>query len=118
MDGPADRLNVRVVADAHPQTIGAVAAKNPRAAPVQESTTDQALKLRLNDALIFDPWLSPTEISLAVQDGHVKLTGSVETPFDSVRAADVVRRFSGVSSVENQLEVRKPGTAICLLSAP
>jgi osmotically-inducible protein OsmY len=90
------------------------AAKNPRAASTHEAMTDQALKLRLNDALIFDPLLPPGEISLAVEDGHVKLTGSVGTFFDAVEAAIVVNRFPGVSSVDNQLEVRQADIALCL----
>ena len=87
-------------------------------APLRESSTDQALELRLNDALIFDPLLPPTEILVAVAAGHVKLTGSVGAPFDSVRAADVISRFSGVSSVDNQLEIRQPGAAFCLVGSP
>jgi osmotically-inducible protein OsmY len=84
---------------------------------MRESMTDQALKLRLNDALIFDPLLPPGEISLAVEDGHVKLTGSVGTFFDGVEAAIVVNRFPGVSSVDNQLEVRQADIALCLTGA-
>ena len=100
------------------QSVEATAESDQRAAPVQQSVTDQALKLRLNDALIFDPLLPPSEISLTVKHGHVKLTGAVGTFFDSVQAAVVVSGVSGVSSIDNQLEVRKPGTALCVLGAP
>jgi osmotically-inducible protein OsmY len=48
----------------------------------------------------------------------VKLTGAVGTSFDRVEAADVVNRFPGVSSVDNQLEVMQPGIASCLRGAP
>ncbi|MEJ1960329.1 MAG: BON domain-containing protein [Gammaproteobacteria bacterium] len=82
-----------------------------------QSITDQALKLRLDDALIFDPMLPPSEMSLTVKDGHITLTGAVGTAFDSVRAAVVVSRDSSVASVDNQLEVLRPGAALCPLGA-
>jgi osmotically-inducible protein OsmY len=116
-EATVDTLDAKIATEALARTIGVAAVEDQRAALVQESTTDQALKLRLNDALIFDPLLPPSEISLAVEDGHVKLTGSVGTFFDSVEAGDVVSRLYRVSSVDNQLELRQPDAALCLLGA-
>ena len=112
-----DTLNAKVVGEALARAVAVTAEKTQRAAPMHESMTDQALKLHLNDALIFDPLLPPGEISLAVEDGHVKLTGSVGAFFDGVEAALVVSRFPGVSSVDNQLEVRQADIAFCLTGA-
>lgn len=50
--------------------------------------------------------------------GLLETTGAVGTFFDSVQAAVAVSRVSGVESVDNQLEVRKPGSALCVSSAP
>ena len=116
-DATVQTLNAKVAPEALPQAVEVTAVKDQRAASMHESMTDQALKLRLNDALIFDPLLPPGEITLAVEDGHVKLTGSVGTFFDGVEAAIVVSRFPGVSSVDNQLEVRQADIALCLAGA-
>ena len=111
-------FEARVAAQAPARSAGETAARATRAAHVQESVSDDALELRLNDALIFDPFLPPSEISLTVWHGQVRLTGAVGTIFDRIEAAVIAGRVSGVWSVDNQLEVLRPGTALCFLGAP
>ena len=72
---------------------------------------DAQLRHDLEDELEWEPSLNATEIGVAVHDGVVTLTGSVESYTEKRKAERVAKRVRGVKAVANEIEVRMPGTS-------
>jgi osmotically-inducible protein OsmY len=72
---------------------------------------DAQLRHDLEDELEWEPSLNATEIGVAVHDGVVTLTGSVESYTEKRKAERVTKRVRGVKAVANDIEVRMPGTS-------
>lgn len=49
---------------------------------------------------------TPESVKAVVQNGHVKLEGSVEWNFQRERVEDVVRRLTGVITVDNEILIK------------
>ena len=59
--------------------------------------------------LVADPDLKNTSVDIRVEDGTATLDGTVDTESERAKA-DRLARVKGVRRVDNQLEVRGPGT--------
>ena len=72
----------------------------------QKLWSDQTIRQRILDALGMEPWASTSDVTVAVEEGVVLLSGSVDTINTKHRAAELAKRFAGVVKVENQLKIR------------
>ena len=72
---------------------------------VTPSTSSATLFARIHDALQESPYVSPVDVEVDADEGHVRLRGHVDTYFKKQMAQEVVRRVDGVERVENLLEV-------------
>jgi osmotically-inducible protein OsmY len=70
------------------------------------------LELDVRETLDWDPVVDDRRISVDADDGHVKLTGSVPTYYDKLRAADDAWSVGGVKTLDNELLVGLVGAAI------
>jgi len=61
--------------------------------------------------LTFEPRVQPNEIGVAVKDGVVTLTGSVDSYAKKWAAEEAAHRVRGVLAVANDIEVRLPTSA-------
>jgi hyperosmotically inducible protein len=69
-----------------------------------ETSADQALVARIQDALGKDPLLrDATNLSVAAREGEVTLSGSVGNTAQAERAVQVARGVEGVQRVEDKL---------------
>jgi osmotically-inducible protein OsmY len=59
-----------------------------------------------------DPYIDATDIEVAVQNGEVILTGTVNDRSTKRRVEDVLESLSGVKHLENRLRTRRPGGQI------
>jgi hypothetical protein len=67
--------------------------------------SDDRIREEICDCMTDDAMLDASEIEVAVVQGEVTLTGSVESRDQTRRAEDVAERISGVRDVTNQLRV-------------
>jgi osmotically-inducible protein OsmY len=67
---------------------------------------DRDLVADVNDELVWDPKLDSAAIAVAVADGVVTLRGTVGSLREKREAKNAAQRVLGVSSVDNQLQVR------------
>jgi hypothetical protein len=72
---------------------------------------DIILKARVNVALVRDARISPLDIGVRAEDGHVTLTGQAETEADCRSVEQVVRRVEGVTRVTNQMTCGAAGAS-------
>ncbi|HJZ78324.1 MAG TPA: BON domain-containing protein [Vicinamibacterales bacterium] len=66
----------------------------------------EALAHDVRAALAFDPIVEGVEIGVAVEDGVVTLSGSVESLREAIAAERAVKRVGGVRSIANGLHVK------------
>lgn len=69
------------------------------------SVPDEKLKPAVSDALLRDPVTDELEIKVAASNGHVTLTGTVQSWTEKHIVADVVKSVKGVQSIQNDLVV-------------
>ncbi|MDD1751072.1 MAG: BON domain-containing protein [Methanothrix sp.] len=73
--------------------------------------TDIEIKKEVMDELGWIPSINETNIGVAVKDGIVTLSGSVDSYFEKISAEDAALRISGVKAVANEINVKLPGTS-------
>jgi osmotically-inducible protein OsmY len=73
--------------------------------------TDEEIQREVLDELKWDARVLPNEIGVAVKDGVVTLTGSVDTYIKKWAAEDAALRVRGVKAVANDIEVHLPTDA-------
>ena len=73
--------------------------------------TDSEIKQEVMDELCWDPCIDETNIGVAVKDGVVTLSGSVESYFEKMSAESAAFRVSGVKAVANEINVRLPSAS-------
>jgi osmotically-inducible protein OsmY len=73
------------------------------------ATTDETLQWEVLQELRRDARLQPNELGVAVKDGIVTLTGTVDSYFKKYEAAEATERVRGVKAVANDTQVRLPG---------
>ena len=67
--------------------------------------TDARVRDYVCDDLMDDPWLDASAIEVAVKDGEVTLSGTVDSEDARRLAEDVARHAGGVKHVRNNLRV-------------
>ena len=77
-----------------------------------DELTELEVTSKLNQALVRDPHLSPTDINISVEDGTAVLKGQVETRFEKSWAEHLAGGTEGVKAVENQIEVEPGATQL------
>ncbi|MFN0072377.1 MAG: BON domain-containing protein [Chloroflexota bacterium] len=70
--------------------------------------TDSDIQREILDELSWDPRVEPEEIGVAVGEGVVTLTGSVDSYSKKIAAEQAAHRVRGVKAVANDLVVRLP----------
>lgn len=68
--------------------------------------SDARIEEEVNDRLSDDPQVDATDMSVAVADGEVTLSGEVDSRQAKRRAEDCADEVSGVKHVQNNLRVR------------
>src|SRR3981189_3318487 len=68
--------------------------------------TDDQIQLDVLDELTWDARVQPNEIGVAVKDGVVTLTGTVDSYTKRWAAEEAAHRVRGVKAVANDIEVR------------
>lgn len=71
-----------------------------------EMRSDTQIKADVEAELKYEPRVNPNEIGVAVKDGIVTLTGSVDSYMKKVSAEDAAHRVRGVKAVANDIEIR------------
>ena len=82
---------------------GACSAKSLRPA-----TDDSGVSTRVRTALLNDPQVAATNITVTSTNGVVTLSGRVRTPAEADRAVAVARQTTGVADVRSELAVAQP----------
>lgn len=72
---------------------------------VGQMADDAAITANVNSALIKDKVVKARHIDVDTLEGHVTLTGMVDTREEAARAVLIARGVSGVKSVRNNLQV-------------
>jgi hyperosmotically inducible protein len=73
---------------------------------VATAADDATITAAVNAGLAKDPDLSAIKIDVDTQGGKVKLSGPAPTATAKSRAEEIAKNVKGVSSVDNQLEVK------------
>lgn len=73
--------------------------------------SDEKIQQDVLAEMRWDARLQPNEIGVAVKDGIVTLTGSVDTFIKKLSAERAAQRVRGVRAVANDIEVRLPSSA-------
>lgn len=68
--------------------------------------SDERIKEDVNDRLS-EGYLDASDVEVAVQNGEVTLTGTVNSRSDKRRAEDIAEYVTGVTNVENRLRVKQ-----------
>ena len=76
-----------------------------------ETRTDTQIQTDVLAELKWEPRIQPNEIGVAVTDGIVTLTGTVESYTKKYAAEEAAHRVHGVKAVANDIEVRLFSTA-------
>jgi hypothetical protein len=71
--------------------------------------SDERIREEVGERLTDDPHVDASEIEVAVEDGEVTLSGTVNTRFEKRHAEDIAEAVSGVSHVQNNLRVQPAG---------
>src|SRR5688500_9478028 len=74
--------------------------------------TDSEIQKDVMDELNWEPLLSATEIGVAVKDGVVTLSGTVDTYTKKDEAEKAAKRVSGVIAVAEDIEVKPFSTSV------
>jgi osmotically-inducible protein OsmY len=74
--------------------------------------SDDLLREDVAAELDWDPLLNDARVVVAAENGTVRLTGAVDSYYESLLAADDAWSITGVSDVDNELLVRLVGGAI------
>lgn len=78
----------------------------PAPAQPKPLVDDTTIATRLRSALLAEPAMRGSNISIAVEDGEVELRGSVPNETALRKATAVAGKISGVRTVKNQLKVK------------
>jgi osmotically-inducible protein OsmY len=75
---------------------------------LRPATNDSGVSTRVRTALLNDPQVSATNITVTSANGVVTLSGRVRTPAEADRAVAVARQTTGVTDVRSELAVAQP----------
>lgn len=77
-------------------------------AVVEEPRMDRQIRQSVISQLEWDPTVEAEDISVAVEDGEVTLTGAVASRSEKIAALEAARQVEGVRWVEDDLEIAEP----------
>jgi len=75
---------------------------------IRPATNDSGISTRVRTALLNDPQVAATNITVTSSNGVVTLSGRVRTPAEADRAVAVARQTTGVADVRSELAVAQP----------
>ena len=75
---------------------------------IRPATNDSGISTRVRTALLNDPQVAATDITVTSTNGVVTLSGRVKTPAEADRAVAVARQTTGVADVRSELAVAQP----------
>ncbi len=75
---------------------------------IRPATDDGGVSTRVRTALLNDPQVAATNITVTSANGVVTLSGRVRTPAEADRAVTVARQTAGVADVRSELSVAQP----------
>lgn len=75
--------------------------------PKGYTRSDETIKSDVNDALYRETYVDASDIDVSVDNGEVKLSGTVDSKMAKRRAEDCVEEITGVKEVNNELKVKK-----------
>lgn len=75
---------------------------------IRPATDDSGVSTRVRTALLNDPQVAATNITVTSTNGVVTLAGRVRTPAEADRAVAVARQTTGVADVRSELSVAQP----------
>lgn len=94
--------------DASKLKVDALVANTKSRVPAFEVRSDKAIKTAVKDSLLLDPRVPKQKVRVSVENGKVRLTGTVYG-IQAKRAAERdARQTLGVHYVENRLRVKRP----------
>ena len=106
LTGEVDNLKAkRAAAEAARNTVGVARVMNLVEVRPTILRDDVELGAALLGALARDPLVQSSDISVDLEDGIATLSGTVNSPFEQMHAADVAARVRGVLEVRNDLSV-------------
>jgi osmotically-inducible protein OsmY len=73
--------------------------------------TDRELREDVMDELKWEPSINDTNIGIAVDDGVVTMSGTVDSYRDKLSAENAALRVYGVKAVANEIKIKLPGTS-------
>jgi len=74
-------------------------------------TTDKAIKERIKESIIRDPYVESIDVSVNVEKGIVTLSGEVRSPFEKEQIEEITQDVKGVIKINNNLTVASQKTA-------
>lgn len=84
---------------------------------IQQSVNDQLIAMQANQAIhVKSTDFVNSNVSIAVLNNEVLLTGQVPTASQKERAGDIVHRISGVQTVYNLLTISSPSSMLTRMS--
>ncbi len=106
LTGEVDNLKAkRAAAEAARNTVGVVRVMNLVEVRPTILRDDVELGAALVGALARDPLVQSADISVDLENGIATLSGTVNSPFEQMHAADVAARVPGVLEVRNDVSV-------------
>ena len=105
LTGTADNLLAKRRATELASTVKGVRSVTNRVQIEAGDRTDAAIKADINDALLLDPATETFDVALAVNDGEVTLTGTVESWQEKQLTEKVAAGVRGVTAIDNQLSI-------------
>lgn len=75
--------------------------------PKGYTRSDDSIKNDVNEALYHETYVDASDIDVSVDNGEVKLSGTVDSKMAKRRAEDCVEDITGVTEVNNELKVKK-----------
>lgn len=78
----------------------------PAPAQPKPLVDDATIATRLRSALLAEPAMRGSNISISAQNGEVRLRGSVPTETALRKATAIAGKISGVRTVRNQLRIK------------
>jgi len=77
-----------------------------------DTKSDDGIKEEICEILIKDRHIDASSIFVGVENGIVKLTGSVRSRQEKIAIEDAIENVSGINEVQNDIKVQKNSDAI------
>lgn len=82
-------------------------AKNEPSVETHKDDSNALLAAKVKSVLTAEPGLKDLAIDVSASDGNVELFGTVDTPENRIRAAQIASKVPGVKAVKNYLVLLK-----------